>query len=356
MCGIFGFANLRGETLNEKELGILTRFLALENESRGRDSTGLGIINDLGQPMLIRKVEDASDFIKNDVVRAAINRGISRDVQQVFGHTRAATHGAVVLKNAQPFLIDKVLGVHNGIISNHAEVFKEIHTKPRTDCDSESIYAALSHGRPTMKAAAKELRRLNGYYSVAFHDFRTPGMIYFARYNNILTVWITKDRRFVIWSSQQAPLWRVEKMFGLDFLSVTVDDGYLVRIDTAGNIVKRFIRYPVTQWSSKDTTTPASGNGTGPRTYTPLTDYGAGYYGRGAGQSFHNRRWMDDALETACEICYEKPGYWDEKEQSYLCTVCLATVVSGSEGYGKHTPPAKQLPLPPAEDGTAQAG
>lgn len=69
------------------------------------------------------------------------------DVSWLVGHTRWATHGDPKdNRNNHPLLHGNVIGVHNGVLSNHEEILEATGREdPLTEVDSEAIFAAVDH-------------------------------------------------------------------------------------------------------------------------------------------------------------------------------------------------------------------
>lgn len=241
MCGIFGYAKLKDGGLEPSELRILIRALAMENETRGRDSTGIGIIQGENVPVLIRKVEKASEFLQDEFVTLKMAETIDWNTRKVLGHTRMATHGEVNYKNAQPFLYSHIMGTHNGVIHNYARIFEETKLPQFTTCDSEIIFALLAQEKK-MKERAALLEKMTGYYAVAFHDFHNPRNLYFATLNNKVAVFMDKDRKIVVWSSSEHVLDDLAPVFNLKLKKVFLRDGYLTRIDENGEVKEKLIK------------------------------------------------------------------------------------------------------------------
>ena len=106
------------------------------------------------------------------------------------GHTRWATHGLPVEKNAHPHLSQDggIAIVHNGIIENFQELKDELSAKGHTflsDTDTEVLAHLIGEERktaPSLKEAfARALRRAHGAYAVVMVALEEPGVMYAAR-------------------------------------------------------------------------------------------------------------------------------------------------------------------------------
>lgn len=73
-------------------------------------------------------------------------KGIDDDALWVMGHTRAETHGSSNYEyNNHPIVHGDVIGVHNGLITNHEEVLRATgRQNEEALVDSEAIFAAVN--------------------------------------------------------------------------------------------------------------------------------------------------------------------------------------------------------------------
>ncbi|MEZ5842597.1 MAG: glutamine--fructose-6-phosphate transaminase (isomerizing) [Hyphomicrobiaceae bacterium] len=104
------------------------------------------------------------------------------------GHTRWATHGKPVERNAHPHMNDQVAVVHNGIIENFRELREELTAKGyrfETETDTETVLHLvtdnLRHGHPPHEAARLALRRLKGAFALGIIFAEHPDLMIAAR-------------------------------------------------------------------------------------------------------------------------------------------------------------------------------
>ncbi|MBS0184991.1 MAG: glutamine--fructose-6-phosphate transaminase (isomerizing) [Proteobacteria bacterium] len=111
------------------------------------------------------------------------------------GHTRWATHGLPVERNAHPHSNGKVALVHNGIIENFVELYQELASKGavfETETDTEVVVHLLTDyllsGKTPKEAMQLTLSRLKGAFALAvlFKDF--PDLLMGARQGPPLAV------------------------------------------------------------------------------------------------------------------------------------------------------------------------
>jgi len=147
MCGIFGI--ISDSVVDSSDLDSLVKHA----EQRGRDSSGLLVLNndrydvhraDYRLPRLMREVKPYSTRV-------------------VMGHSRLITNG---LTDNQPVIYEDVCVLHNGIIVNHEEIWKQLD-KPRNQViDTEVIGAIvadhLERGNDVETIAERVMKRCRG--------------------------------------------------------------------------------------------------------------------------------------------------------------------------------------------------
>ncbi len=176
MCGIIGV------TLSKKNVAPIIVDGLRKLEYRGYDSVGLALATKRG--LEIRKAKGTLDsFLKKvSVTRLQGSCGI--------GHTRWATHGPPIDRNAHPHTdcTGSIAVVHNGVIRNYTSLKEELVGRGHrivSDTDTELIAHLLEEGlRDTgdmIEALARTLSRLHGSYALAMVYSGEPNRIYFAK-------------------------------------------------------------------------------------------------------------------------------------------------------------------------------
>jgi glucosamine--fructose-6-phosphate aminotransferase (isomerizing) len=159
MCGIVG---ILGKKAVAGDLVDALRRL----EYRGYDSAGVATVED---GHLDRR--RAEGKLKNLEVRLSNHPLQGRTG---LGHTRWATHGKPVERNAHPHMNERVAVVHNGIIENFQELRDELSAKGhvfQTETDTETVLHLVSdyldQGVAPVDAARAALQRLQGAFALA---------------------------------------------------------------------------------------------------------------------------------------------------------------------------------------------
>ena len=159
MCGIVG---ILGQKAVAGDLVDALRRL----EYRGYDSAGVATVENghLDRRRAEGKLKNLELRLSNHPLQG--RTGI--------GHTRWATHGKPVERNAHPHMNERVAVVHNGIIENFQELRDELTAKGhdfQTETDTETVLHLVSdyldQGLAPVEAAKAALQRLRGAFALA---------------------------------------------------------------------------------------------------------------------------------------------------------------------------------------------
>ncbi len=160
MCGIVG-------VLGSHEVAPLLVEALKRLEYRGYDSAGIATVNNgrLDRRRAVGKLVNLSDLLVHDPLPG--KSGI--------GHTRWATHGGPVVKNAHPHKAGPVAVVHNGIIENFRELREDLAAdgyaqESETDTETVALLARreIDRGATPVEAARTTLKRLHGAFALCF--------------------------------------------------------------------------------------------------------------------------------------------------------------------------------------------
>ena len=190
MCGITGY-------IGEKDAAPVLLQALKRMEYRGYDSAGISTIHK--DNVTIKK-----DIGRIDAINEKIELGKAKGKIGV-AHTRWATHGGVTKENAHPHLSckQKIVLVHNGIIENYRQLFKELsdNHEIKSETDSEVISHLIEEEYDKEKDPLKTLqnvsKRLNGSFAlvVIFSDKKDE--IYGVRKYAPLIVGIGEQENFI---------------------------------------------------------------------------------------------------------------------------------------------------------------
>lgn len=166
MCGIVGYLG----TKNTKDI-LIDGLKALEY--RGYDSSGICVLN-AGEFIRYRspgKISNLEQKIEGKEITGSV--GIA--------HTRWATHGPAVERNAHPHEVGDVCIVHNGIIENYQTIRADLLSRGAeitSDTDSELIAHLINEQLKLKgdfyKAVFEARKMLEGAYAVLVISKKNP--------------------------------------------------------------------------------------------------------------------------------------------------------------------------------------
>jgi len=185
MCGLVGAIALgkltkKDELIRQKVMRYVTTELLLRTEDRGKDATGAAILFNNGNYAGIKRGEEASKWFGKfgsgtDKYGSLLKiwKECEDPVKIYIGHCRKGTIGDKEDNvNNHPIKVKNIVGVHNGVIRNDAEIQKHLDCKRDGIVDSEMIFRLYHHmtneGKEpfTMDMMETLIARLTGAFTV----------------------------------------------------------------------------------------------------------------------------------------------------------------------------------------------
>ena len=222
MCAIFGLGFQKGNYIkNNVLIRTVLRKLFFENMSRGRTAAGLALVSatdiavlktDVDGEQLTKlpeydKAEDKYLHFGTIPTDKLPNVNTVSPIS-VIGHCRLKTKGTEKdNRNNHPIITGRVVGAHNGIVSNddhlfhhYSEQFKRIGR-----VDSEIIFALINHfvtgGAPIAESIQKTVRIISGSFACAMVHNMQPHVVWLFRNNQPCTIRHYEELGIIIWSS-----------------------------------------------------------------------------------------------------------------------------------------------------------
>ena len=231
MCGIAGYMVTDSR---DPRVRLAITVLGLKQADRGHQSWGMFYGNPDKMPLVHRvaaSIEDTFDLPVWLPLQMAV-------------HTRHATTGRIKVGNTHPFTktgdAGTVVGMHNGIIDNHAEVAL-MHNREYS-VDSEHIFAQIADGLP--------LSELEGYGTIVYvHDSKW----FIGRFNGgELAIAITElgvfycSEKFVLEHSLRLAQIEIKKLqYAVDGTLYTITPEGIEKVDESLDVRRPFIS---TKW------------------------------------------------------------------------------------------------------------
>ena len=187
MCGIFGFS--LGRNLSLTEISSVKKdiknFVKL-SITRGTDAFGININYDENNyiyksnsnPKIAIKRKEYNKFIDEKLKLASIKKSFFN----YFGQTRLVTNGTKFFyKNNQPISLNRITGLHNGIIlfndEKELDQSKKNYESFQMKSDSLSFFEKLEkkseeNDESTIKCFMEFIDEIDGNFSIAFTDLK----------------------------------------------------------------------------------------------------------------------------------------------------------------------------------------
>ncbi|MDQ0999069.1 glucosamine--fructose-6-phosphate aminotransferase (isomerizing) [Phyllobacterium ifriqiyense] len=159
MCGIVGI-------IGREQVAPLLVDALKRLEYRGYDSAGVATLENglLDRRRAEGKLINLDNLLKENPLGGTIG----------IGHTRWATHGAPIVRNAHPHTTPRLAVIHNGIIENFAELRSMLEADGyvfETETDTETVAhlvtRALDRGLAPIEAVRESLPLLRGAFAIA---------------------------------------------------------------------------------------------------------------------------------------------------------------------------------------------
>ncbi|KAF5368970.1 hypothetical protein D9758_003004 [Tetrapyrgos nigripes] len=212
MCGIFAYCNFLKEKSRKEILEILCGGLQRE-EYRGYDSAGLGVDGDKAGEIIYFKEVGKVAGLRKQIASSSVDFNKTFVSQVSIAHTRWATHGPPSTVNCHPLrsdLTSEFLVVHNGIVTNNAELRMVLQKRGYTfesETDTEAVAKLLKYvydstadkANLTFTQLVKTvLKELQGSFAFVIKSVHWPNEVVTARRGSPLLIGVKTDKKLKV--------------------------------------------------------------------------------------------------------------------------------------------------------------
>lgn len=247
MCGILGIGFNRDHKMHDKKNQLKTLLVEMfeKTQTRGRVATGIAAMNKrklrfMKQKMLAENFvekEEFSSFLDKVINFERDDTAHANPLLSIIGHCRLNTKGTPDDNlNNHPIPAGKMIGVHNGSISNDDKLFSEfesvLSTKRFGRVDSEIIFQLINYfyedgiknclaydkWHTTISAIQSTASLLEGNYGCALLNAHEPYRLYLFRNTSPIQVRYYTELGILVFNSVDAYITEsINNIFGQEF-------------------------------------------------------------------------------------------------------------------------------------------
>src|SRR5271169_3186203 len=237
MCGIGGFKRFGAELPNKGQVSAMLYKLS----RRGLGATGVAIQHKNGAIYVHKEDCPAWKFTASDEYDNFMKKYLNENVLHILCHTRQPTKGTVLdMNNNHPCFIGKTAIVHNGMIHNDDQLFRETKLPRCGEVDSDIIRALLDDAGLGKKGIAA-LGKMRGQAAIAaISTYPTErGKLLLVRSGNPIVLASTKQ--MLVWASEKDAIHLAMRpyveRFGIVFQPNRPDLGFINMADKSAWLI-----------------------------------------------------------------------------------------------------------------------
>ena len=232
MCGLAGvllYPTERSAAAWQEIRQLFTAMLVC-NEERGREATGVAVVQRYGTYRLFKWPMPASEFVHVDLYHHIL-ADVGPATTCLLGHARWPTKGSPRNNaNNHPLLAGHTLGIHNGMIHNDDELFAALHLPRQAEVDSEILFRLLDTIPPFARderyltQLREQLEPVDGVFATLSVDLRRPTDLVVLKHNCPLCLHYDPTLQALFFSSRYLFL---RQAFGYSVSTEALDQGYV---------------------------------------------------------------------------------------------------------------------------------
>ena len=206
MCGIGGFYRMADEPIEPWQIQLIANGL----EYRGKDATGIALVDDKGRVEILKHHSPAWEFTASDAYKKWMAKHLTAHTMIALIHTRASTKGTPYKnENNHPMYSGPGGGViiHNGMIQNDDALFTANKGKKgwkrSAETDSDVIRAFVDFHEGIDGGTVEDMNKLSGWAAIAAWHPGSPQSLLLMRDSNPLVIGAT-EKFFAFASDKRA--------------------------------------------------------------------------------------------------------------------------------------------------------
>lgn len=232
MCGIFGITMARDSKISNRDLKKMISKLFLLSESRGKEASGLAVKTN-SSLFILKQPKPASVLLRSKEYNQLFNN--LGDVSAIIGHARLVTNGSLEdNSNNQPVVSEGIVGIHNGIMTNDADLWSKFPALKRmSEVDTEVFLSLIRYflkkERNIHKSVSDTFNLIEGSASISllFNNFDLQLLA-----TNTGSLYYYKDDKFFVYASEEAILNNFLTIFKFKSQKITqLKPNHLITID-----------------------------------------------------------------------------------------------------------------------------
>ena len=186
MCGLAGLIIGKKKDRSKEDFKKIREDfsnLMVATQVRGTHATGAFVLDAKKGIRYYKLPVPASRMVKTGEWFALLDM-LNTDTVAIIGHVRFATKGSTsVNENNHPIVMNNIIGVHNGIITNDCELCEKYPYEQ--EVDSAAVFATIEHfakkSRVSTENIAKALPKIKGNFAIMLADNRRTDSVFIAR-------------------------------------------------------------------------------------------------------------------------------------------------------------------------------
>lgn len=242
MCGIFG---LVGKKLTKRMFQEYTDSLFKLTEPRGRQASGISIAaNDrltaFKRPLTASRVIESVEYKK--FLDSSLADNFDGNISAI-GHCRLVTDGSELKSfHNQPIVLEKLVGVHNGVINNFERIRDREALNTEGIGDSEVLFRYLekkmSAGKNPVQALQEIHSEIRGAASLGILFSEIRSLIISTNFGSLYISEINED--LFVFASEEQVLNSFQKAFTIERPVKKLEPGIGLIIDTQNLTQQKF--------------------------------------------------------------------------------------------------------------------